>query len=270
MTYKFAQTTKVHECSNWEQICNRFDILVKDAHIDKWKNLVAGFMKTNYSPAHSKRLKTNLLNGNTRFGLSLGSIIQRVIPTREKTQKADLAEAVCCLSFEELFEITVPYYRWANKSHIEMPEHGIDVLAFQFQDDPSKDILYLTEVKWRDNTTSLLNILKRSEVGVIPKMLKLTDLEICDQINLLLKRIENDSIKKRLYSRILDFFDRFVKHPKPICNTTFFLVDSRVDLDKCIKALSPLTRLPRQLRSYNHLMDDLKVVTADVFGVIKA
>lgn len=270
MNSTLAQVTDVQEFSKWHGICNRNDIFVKNSHIDQWKEVVANFMKTNYSPAYSKRLSKNLLNANTRFGLSLDRLIRRLVPSLSTTQKADLGEAVCCLSFEKLFGIAVPYYKWANKSHIEMPEHGIDVLAFRFEDDPSKDIAYLTEAKWRNDTTSLLNIIKRKKTGVIPTFSNLSDLDICDELNLLLKRIENDTKKSKIYSRIFDFFDRFTKHPKQICSATFFLVDSKVDLDKCVKALSPLTNLPRELKSYNHLIDDLESITTDVFGVINA
>jgi hypothetical protein len=73
--------------------------------------------------------------------------------------------------------------------------------------------------------------------------------------------------KKKMYFKVLDFYNRFTD-PKKICNTTFFLVDSTVDLDKCIITLSPLNNNLGKLMSYNHLMDNLNLVTTDVFGVI--
>jgi len=98
----------------------------------------------------------------------------------------------------------------------------------------------------------------------------LNDLRFCDELDLLLKRIETDPEKSELYLRIFDFFDRFTKHPKKICNATFFLVGSKVELDKCVKALSPLKDLPRELKSYNHLIDNLESVTKDIFEVINS
>ena len=265
---ELTQITDVQNFPQWQGICDRNDIFVKNGHISRWKEKVARFMKTNYLPAYAQRLSENLLESNTRFGLSLDELILRLVPSRETTQKADLAEAVCCLSFEKLFGLRVPYYKWANKSHIEMPEHGIDVLAFQFGVDPSDDILYPTEVKWRKDTNSLLSIIKREENGVISTLSDWNDLKICDELGLLLKRIEKDIDKRELYLQILDFFDRFKQHPKKICNATFFLVDSGVELDRCIKALSPLADLTRELSSYNHVIDDLESVTQHVFEVI--
>lgn len=268
MSSALLQVTNVQKRPKWQGICDRNDISIKNGHIDHWKEIVASFMKENYLPEYSRRLRKNLLNGNTRFGLSLDKLISRLVPSSPTTQKADLAEAVCCLSFENLLELTVPYYKWANKSHIEMPERGIDVLAFRFDDDPSNDIAYLTEAKYRKDTTSLMNIIKLKKGGIISKLSNLTDLNICDELNLLLKRIENDVNKRKLYYRIFDFLDRFVKHPKKIYNSTFFMVDSNVDLDRCIRALNPLTSLPRELMSLNHLIDDLESITTDVFEVI--
>jgi len=268
MSSTLVQITKVEKSPKWQGICDRNDIFVKKGYIEEWKTTIAKFMKTNYLPAYSCRLNKNLLDSNTKFGLSLDEIIKRLIPSRLTTQKADLAEAVCCLSFKELFGLSVPYYKWANKSNIEMPEHGIDVLAFRFEKDPSNDVLYPTEVKWRKDTHSLLNIIKRGETGIIHTLTRLDDLKICDELNLLLKRIENDPSKRILYFRIIDFFDRFTKNPKRICLAIFFLVDSAVDLDRCIMALSPLKKLPRELKTYNHVIDDLELVTKDVFRVI--
>lgn len=270
MSPAFTQITTVEKFHKWREICDRNDIFIKNSQINRWKEIVAGFMKTNYLPEHSKRLSKNLLDGNTRFGLSLDKLILRLVPYSQTTQKADLGEAVCCLSFEKLFGLTVPYYKWANKSHIEMPEHGTDVLAFRFEDDHQNDILYLTEVKWRKDTTNLINIIKRRDKGIISKISNLSDLDICDELNLLLKRIENDPKKSELYSRIFNFFDRFRKQPKLICIATFFLIDSEVDLDRCVNALNPLTNLPRELKSYNHLIDNLESVTKEVFEVINA
>lgn len=270
MSFTLTQITEIQECPKWHGICDRNDILVKNTHIDRWKEIVAAFMKTNYLPAYSRRLSKNLLDSNTRFGLALGGLIRRLIPSSQTTQKGDMGEAVCCLCFEKLFGLTVPYYKWANKSHIEMPEHGIDVLAFRFKEDPLKDTLFLTEAKWRNDTNSLLNIIKRKNNGIITTLSSLNDLRICDELNLLLKRIENDAEKSELYYRIFEFYDRFTKHPKQICYATFFLVDSKVKLDKCVDALSPLTSIQRELKSYNHLIHDLELVTKDVFGVISA
>jgi len=270
MNSTLSQITKVQEFSQWQGICNRSDISVKTGRIKLWKQIVADFMKTNYLPTHAERLVKNLLGGNTRFGLSLDGLIRRLIPSSQATQKADLAEAVCCLSFEKLFELVVPYYKWANKSHIEMPEHGIDVLAFRFGQNPSEDIAYPTEVKWRKDTVSLLDIIRREKTGVISTLSNLDDLKFCDELNLLLKRIETDSQKSQLCLRVFDFLDRFTTNPKQICNATFFLVDSEVDLDKCVKALSPLKDLARELKSYNHFLDNLELVTRNVFEVINA
>jgi len=265
-----VQITNVQKLPRWQGICDRCDISVINGHIDQWKEIVAGFMKTNYLPAYAQRLSENLLSGNTRFGLSFDELIRRLIPSLPRMQKADLAEATCCLSFEQLFGLTVPYYKWANKSHIEMPERGIDVLAFRFGENHSEDIAYPTEVKWRKDTVSLLGIIKNEDNGVISTLSNLNDLKFCDELNLLLKRIETDPQKSQLYLRIFDFFDRFTSNPKQICNATFFLVDSEVELDKCIKALKPLTNLQRELKSYNHVIDNLEPVTKDVFEVINA
>lgn len=270
VNHTLAQITNVQEFPNWKGICDRSDILVKSGYIDRWKKIIASFMKTNYLPVYAQRLSKNLLSSNTRFQLSLDDLIHRLIPSSPTTQKADLGEAVCCVSFEKLFGLVVPYYKWANKSHIEMSEHGIDVLAFRFGEDPTEDIAYPTEVKWRKDTVSLLTVIKKKKTGVISTLSNLNDLKFCDELNLLLKRIETDPQKSKLCSRIFDFFDRFTKHPKQICNATFFLVDSKVELDKCVEALSPLKDLPRELKSYNHLIDNLELVTKDIFEMINS
>lgn len=203
---ELAQITDVKKIPQWQGICDRTDIFVKNGEIENWKEMVAEFMKTNYLPTYATSLSRNLLESNTRFGLSLDKLILRLVPSRPTTQKGDLAEAVCCLSFEKLFGLKIPYYRWANKSHIEMPEHGIDVLAFRFGDDPSDDRLYPTEVKWRKDTYSLLGVIKRKKTGVISTLSDLDDLKICDELCLLLKRIEKDTDKRELYLRMLEFF----------------------------------------------------------------
>jgi hypothetical protein len=65
-----------------------------------------------------------------------------------------------------------------------MPEHGIDVLAFRFAENPSGDIAYPTEVKWRKDTVSLLGIIKKGKIGVISTLSNLNDLKFCDELNL--------------------------------------------------------------------------------------
>jgi len=268
MVSTFAQITNVQKYPKWHGICNRTDISVKNALTNRWIEILASFMRINYFPEYSQRLHKNLLDSTTRFGLTLDDLIKRLVPSSPTTQKADLGEAVCCLSFERIFGLKVPYYKWANKSHIEMPEHGIDVLAFRFEDNPFNDVLFLTEAKWRADTNSLLNIIKNKKRGIILKLSNFTDLNICDELNLLLKRIENNPEQNELYARIYDFFDRFVEHPKRICNVTFFLVDLNIDIDKCVEALNPLKNLQRELKSFNHLINDLSIVTEDVFKVI--
>ena len=268
MSSTLHQVTNVALCSNWQGICDRNDISIKKGCINQWKKIVANFMKENYLPEHWKRLKDNLLTSNTRFGLSLSELILRLVPSSSTTQKGDLAEAVCSLSYEKLFRLSVPYYKWANKNHIEMPERGIDVMAFHFDEDPSNDSVYLTEVKWRDDTSSLVNIITIQKGGVIVKFSNLSDLNVCDELNLLLKKIENDPNKNTLSLRIFDFLDRFRKTPKKIFNSTFFMVDTDVDLDKCVKALTPISSLPRELKSFNHLSENLEAVTSDIFRVI--
>lgn len=227
-------------------------------------------MRDHYSPNYSKNLLQSLLETNTRFGLSLDELISRIVPSRPEIQKGDLAEAVSCLSFEKLFGLFVPYHKWANKSHSEMPEHGIDVFAFEFRDVPLGDTMYVTSVKWRKDTKDLLNEITRTDKGIISAFKVLNDLKLCDELNLLLKRIENDLGIIQYYERILDFLQRFMQYPsKNIYNVTFFLVDSQVDIDKCVMALYPATQLDRRFKVYNHLVENLEDVTEDIFRRIK-
>ena len=95
MNSTLPQITDVQEFPQWQGICDRIDISIKNGHINRWKEIVADFMKTNYLPIYAQRLSQNLLNGNTRFGLALDELIRRLIPSSPRTQKADLAEATC-------------------------------------------------------------------------------------------------------------------------------------------------------------------------------
>ena len=156
----------------------------------------------------------------------------------------------------------VPYHKWANKNHPNMSEPGIDILAFKLGQSPEQDTMYATEAKWRKDTVGLLDAIRRKKVGVISTLTELTDVRLCDEINLLLKRIEQN---RELHDRIFDFYRRFVDAPKGIYNATFFLVDTNVDINRCIETLTPISRNPRNLKSFNHFVDNLEIITEEIF-----
>ena len=83
-----------------------------------------------------------------------------------------------------------------------------------------------------------------------------------------MKRIEDNSDKMDEYLRVFNFFNRFLENPKRIVNSTFFLVDSNVDLDSCVEELKPLTNLPRDLKSFNHIVINLEKSMKEIFEVI--
>ncbi len=264
-TASLISLTSVHQYPKWNSICDRRDISVKDGCIIPWMTLVSNYMRSNYAPECIIRLKKNLKQVNFRHGLTLEKIINELAPKTETTQKGDLAEAVCSLTFEQLFELTIPYLKWANKSHSEMPERGTDILAFHFDADPSKDAMYPTEVKWRKSTESLLQIIKKKKKGVIPKLKSLVGAKLGAEICFLLKKIENDKRMSRFGERIMDFLIRHTDQPKVILNATFFLVDRSVDIDECVKALTPVAQKPRKLVSCNHPVADLETTTSEIF-----
>jgi hypothetical protein len=268
MRQPFSKITQIDSCTSWHQICDRKDIYIKDGQSDQWKQNVQEFMKKNYLPKHINRLKKNLSRANKKFGLSIGDITNRMIPSDERTRKGDLGEAVCCLSFEQLFGFTIPYYKWANKSRFNFPEGGVDVMAFEFKSNPDDDVAYPTEAKYRKNTRDLLQIIRQKKKGIIDKISNLDCFKICDELNFIMKRIEDNQNKLDEYLRVFSFFNRFDEKSKRIVNSTFFLVDSNVDLDLCIEELKPLASLHRDLKSYNHIVTNLEKSMKEIFEVI--
>lgn len=260
-----ASLTDIHEFINWNNICDRRDVSIKEGCFEPWMVLISDYMRNNYSPECFKRLKRNLKKINLRHNLTLNKLIDGIIPSTQTIQKGDLAEAVCSLTFEGLFGLVIPYLKWANKSHPEMPEHGIDILAFYFGVDPSDDTMYAADVKWRKDTTSLIEIINRKKGGVISTLNNFVGLKLGYELCFLLKKIENKEKISKYRERIMDFLIRFTDQPKKILNAAFFLTDSSVDIDKCVEALKPVAHKPRKLLSYNHLVDNLDTVTGEVF-----
>ncbi len=261
--------TKITSSQNWCSICDKTDITVDKSNISAWKKRIIDYMFDKYIPApvrdsDNQRL---LLETNTRFSCTLADLINETIPTRKVIQKGDLAEAVTCICFEDLFSLFVPYYKWANKNNPNMSETGVDVFVLGLSDNPNDDTLYVVETKYRKTTAGLRDAITRNKSGVIPYFKKLNDKRLSTELCLLLKRVENNP---ELYKRVLDFINRFSNKPlKKIYNTTFFMVDSSVDIDSCVSLLNEIRSSPRPLKSFNHIIDNLEIVTLEVFRGIK-
>lgn len=261
--------TEIRENQNWCNICDKIDLIVDNTQIVNWKKRIIDYMFEKYIPVSlrdpdNRRL---LLETNTRFGCTLADLINETIPTRKVIQKGDLAEAVTCICFEELFSLFVPYYKWANKNNPNMSETGVDVFVMGLSNNPQDDTLYVVEAKYRKTTAGLKDAIIREKSGVIPYFKKLNDKRLSTELYLLLKRVENNP---ELYKRLLDFINRFSeKHLKKIYNTTFFMVDSTVDVDSCVSLLSEIGSEPRPLKSFNYIINNLEAVTIEVFGGIR-
>jgi hypothetical protein len=263
------QLIQISSKSNWCSICDKTDIIVDNANILSWKKRIIDYMFDRYVSAYARDPDNRriLLETNTRFNCTLAELINQTIPTRKVLQKGDLAEAVSCVCFEELFNLIIPYYKWANKNNPNMSETGVDVFVFGLNNNPDDDTLYVVEAKYRKSTAGLRDAITRDKKGVISYFKSLNDLKLSTELFLLLKRVENNA---ELYKRILNFTNRFANKPlKKIYNTAFFMVDSNVDTDSCVKLLTKVGSNPRPLKSFNHIVDDLEIVTYEVFRGIK-
>ncbi len=258
---------------NWSSICDKFDITVRPESIPAYKQKIAEFMLTNYLPKrHQKKtdLTESLIDASNRLGLPIKELIESAIPSLEPLKKGDLAEAVGCLTFEELLGLVVPYYKWANKDHKNVSAPGIDIMAFKFAEKAEDDVLFATEAKWRENTNELKKIIRVTKNGVVTKLANLDTLQLCSEITMLVKKLEDKKqVSEETVDRVENFLNRIDKHSDAVYNVTFFMVDSGVDVDQCISLLAPVRITPRRLFSINHKVPQLYSVTMEIYEGIE-
>lgn len=234
----------------------RYYIVNKKSTQDEWKEYVIKFLSDNYVTKHMRMRM--LEEADSRHNTRLKNLIRSLFPTELTTMKSDFGEALCCLTLQDLFSFDVPYYKWANKSSKNTPEHGIDVIAFDF----SREIMVLAEAKWRRNSAGLSNAIG-SKDGVIEKFENhIDESKIAEELNILIKKIEDKPKYANKIPIILNFLNNF--NSSTIKNCAFFALDGSIIPDEKLKKLSKISHL-RELIIYCYFIKDIENCTKEIF-----
>ena len=109
---------------------------------DGLKEYLTTCVRDSYSDP--EKIKKHLEHLNLKV---LSDIIRLKIPKTSGTQKSEFGEILCRVTLEDCFSLVVPVCKLHHKTDSESQVHGMDVVAFRFNENPEDDCLYLAEVK---------------------------------------------------------------------------------------------------------------------------